>query len=236
MDEDEFGRLFEGITAHIGKCYSQVLLDEVRAEFWQMVNGNRDGEQQEARSMTMSSNSTADLVLPDRVGEGHVPAWRIALCGHVLQVDLFLETGEFALDLAKPNFANREVFPIRFGDLDEICNQRARVEQCRDEVDIGKIVERWLVQCRSETMKLVLGSGKYGSPFSALLPSAAMHIASWAAAKSPSNERYRSLRNFRSLDQGAQIAIAMAIKDPIAWIHEAHSDWVMHGHPSRSKQ
>lgn len=45
MDEDEFGRLFEGITSYIGDHYAQVLLDEVRADFWKMVHGNRDGEQ-----------------------------------------------------------------------------------------------------------------------------------------------------------------------------------------------
>ncbi|HEY0332869.1 MAG TPA: hypothetical protein VGC74_04045 [Stenotrophomonas sp.] len=37
MDEDEFGRLFNGITAHISKCYAQVLLDDVRAKFWSMT-------------------------------------------------------------------------------------------------------------------------------------------------------------------------------------------------------
>lgn len=40
MDEDEFARLFEGITAHIGGRYVHVLLDDVRSEFWQMANGS----------------------------------------------------------------------------------------------------------------------------------------------------------------------------------------------------
>ncbi|AVY67186.1 hypothetical protein [Xanthomonas translucens] len=39
MDEDEFRRLFEGITAHIGTHYTHVMLDEVVAEFWLMANG-----------------------------------------------------------------------------------------------------------------------------------------------------------------------------------------------------
>ncbi|UYB51179.1 hypothetical protein OCJ37_14410 [Xanthomonas sp. AM6] len=39
MDEDEFRRLFEGITAHIGEHYTHVLLDDVRAEFWLMASG-----------------------------------------------------------------------------------------------------------------------------------------------------------------------------------------------------
>ena len=38
MDEDEFGTLFEGITAYIGDHFAQVMLDDVRAEFWTMVN------------------------------------------------------------------------------------------------------------------------------------------------------------------------------------------------------
>lgn len=39
MDEDEFRRLFEGITQHIGTHYTHVMLDEVVAEFWLMANG-----------------------------------------------------------------------------------------------------------------------------------------------------------------------------------------------------
>lgn len=39
MDEDEAGRLFEGVTAYIGEHYASVMLDDVRAEFWLMVNG-----------------------------------------------------------------------------------------------------------------------------------------------------------------------------------------------------
>jgi hypothetical protein len=38
MDEDEAGLLFNGITGYIGEHYAQVMLDEVRAEFWLMVN------------------------------------------------------------------------------------------------------------------------------------------------------------------------------------------------------
>ena len=39
MDEDEFRVFFDGITAHIGEHYAHVMLDDVRAEFWQLVNG-----------------------------------------------------------------------------------------------------------------------------------------------------------------------------------------------------
>lgn len=39
MPEDEFVQFFEGITAHIAEHYAHVMLDEVRAEFWLMVNG-----------------------------------------------------------------------------------------------------------------------------------------------------------------------------------------------------
>ena len=30
---------FDGITAYIAEHYSSVMLDDVRAEFWTMVNG-----------------------------------------------------------------------------------------------------------------------------------------------------------------------------------------------------
>ena len=39
MPEDEFGVFFDGITEYIAKHYSSVMLDDVRAEFWTMVNG-----------------------------------------------------------------------------------------------------------------------------------------------------------------------------------------------------
>jgi len=41
MAEDEFHHLFEAIFAHIGEHYAHVMLDDVRAEFWQMVQCNR---------------------------------------------------------------------------------------------------------------------------------------------------------------------------------------------------
>lgn len=41
MDEDEFANFFNGITAYIGEHYTSVMLDDVVAEFWEMVNGNR---------------------------------------------------------------------------------------------------------------------------------------------------------------------------------------------------
>ena len=39
MPEDEFREFFDGITAYIGEHYAHVLLDDVRAEFWLMVQG-----------------------------------------------------------------------------------------------------------------------------------------------------------------------------------------------------
>jgi len=39
MDEDEAHTLFEGITAYIGEHYAHLMLDDIRAEFWEMVNG-----------------------------------------------------------------------------------------------------------------------------------------------------------------------------------------------------
>lgn len=39
MDEDEFRRLFEGITQHIGTHYTHVMIEGVVAEFWLMANG-----------------------------------------------------------------------------------------------------------------------------------------------------------------------------------------------------
>lgn len=41
MEQDRFEQLFDGITEHIGKHYSQVMLDEVRGEFWEMAGRNR---------------------------------------------------------------------------------------------------------------------------------------------------------------------------------------------------
>lgn len=40
MAEDEFRVFFDGITAWIGEHYASVMLDEVRAEYWLMVNGD----------------------------------------------------------------------------------------------------------------------------------------------------------------------------------------------------
>ena len=42
MAEDEFAKLFEAVTAYIGEHYASVLLEDVRAEFWLMVNGQAE--------------------------------------------------------------------------------------------------------------------------------------------------------------------------------------------------
>lgn len=41
MDEDEFVQFFNGITQYIGDHYAGVMLDEVRADFWAMVEGDQ---------------------------------------------------------------------------------------------------------------------------------------------------------------------------------------------------
>lgn len=40
MAQDEFVEFFEGITEYIGLHYSSVMLDDVRDDFWKMVNGS----------------------------------------------------------------------------------------------------------------------------------------------------------------------------------------------------
>lgn len=41
LDEDEFRAFFNGITSYIAEHYCQVMIDEVRDEFWSMVNNER---------------------------------------------------------------------------------------------------------------------------------------------------------------------------------------------------
>lgn len=41
MEQDRFQLLFDGITEHIERRYAHVMLDEVRAEFWQGAGQNR---------------------------------------------------------------------------------------------------------------------------------------------------------------------------------------------------
>jgi hypothetical protein len=41
MEQDRFQQLFDGITEHIGQKYAHVMLDDVRAEFWEMAGRNR---------------------------------------------------------------------------------------------------------------------------------------------------------------------------------------------------
>lgn len=41
MPQDRFEVLFDGITEHIGREYAHVLLDDIRAEFWEMAGSNR---------------------------------------------------------------------------------------------------------------------------------------------------------------------------------------------------
>ncbi len=41
MEQDRFQVLFDGITEHIGRRYVHVLLDDIRAEFWDMAGQNR---------------------------------------------------------------------------------------------------------------------------------------------------------------------------------------------------
>lgn len=41
MEEEDFAAFFKGITAWIGDHYAQVMLDDVRADYWRMVNGRQ---------------------------------------------------------------------------------------------------------------------------------------------------------------------------------------------------
>jgi hypothetical protein len=41
VEEEALGAFFNGITAWIGEQYGHVMLDEVRSEFWLMVNGQQ---------------------------------------------------------------------------------------------------------------------------------------------------------------------------------------------------
>ncbi|MGG6461420.1 hypothetical protein [Solilutibacter silvestris] len=41
MKEDQFRQFFDGITAWVGEHYAHVMLDDIRAEFWLMVNGEQ---------------------------------------------------------------------------------------------------------------------------------------------------------------------------------------------------
>jgi hypothetical protein len=39
MDNAQFEHLFKGVTQYIGDKYTHLMLDDIRAEFWQMANG-----------------------------------------------------------------------------------------------------------------------------------------------------------------------------------------------------
>ncbi|OBU73893.1 hypothetical protein A9K61_04290 [Stenotrophomonas maltophilia] len=41
MEEEDFATFFKGITAWIGDHYAHVMLDDVRADYWRMVSGQR---------------------------------------------------------------------------------------------------------------------------------------------------------------------------------------------------
>lgn len=43
MEEEDFATFFKGITAWIGDHYAHVMLDDVRADYWRMVNGRQQG-------------------------------------------------------------------------------------------------------------------------------------------------------------------------------------------------
>ncbi|WP_455947839.1 hypothetical protein [Lelliottia jeotgali] len=44
MEEEDFAAFFKGITAWIGDHYAHVMLDDVRADYWRMVNGRQQGK------------------------------------------------------------------------------------------------------------------------------------------------------------------------------------------------
>lgn len=41
LEEDDFRTFFDGITAYIAEHYAHLMLDDVRAEYWDLVNGTR---------------------------------------------------------------------------------------------------------------------------------------------------------------------------------------------------
>lgn len=41
LEEDEFRVLFDGVVGYIAGHYASVMLDDVRGEFWDMVNGDK---------------------------------------------------------------------------------------------------------------------------------------------------------------------------------------------------
>ncbi|MCR1005759.1 MAG: hypothetical protein NQ082_13640 [Stenotrophomonas maltophilia] len=43
MEEEDFAVFFKGITAWIGDHYAHVILDDVRADYWRMVAGRKEG-------------------------------------------------------------------------------------------------------------------------------------------------------------------------------------------------
>lgn len=43
MEEEDFAAFFKGITAWIGDHYAHVMLDDVRADYWRMVNDRQQG-------------------------------------------------------------------------------------------------------------------------------------------------------------------------------------------------
>lgn len=43
MEEEDFAAFFKGITAWIGYHYAHVMLDDVREDYWRMVNGKQQG-------------------------------------------------------------------------------------------------------------------------------------------------------------------------------------------------
>lgn len=42
MEEQDFAAFFKGITAWIGDHYVHAMLDDVRADYWRIVNGRQE--------------------------------------------------------------------------------------------------------------------------------------------------------------------------------------------------
>lgn len=43
MEDEDFAAFFKGLTAWIGDHYAHVMLDDVRAAYWRIVNGRQQG-------------------------------------------------------------------------------------------------------------------------------------------------------------------------------------------------
>lgn len=66
-EEDDFAAFFKGITGWIGNHYAHVMLDDVRADYWRMVNGRQQGEGGMITTRRFALRSRRDFSVTDRL-------------------------------------------------------------------------------------------------------------------------------------------------------------------------